>query len=255
MPAYSILIAVAAFSLQAILLLRAKQEKMISHFPVFYSYVAYVLVGSLITLLVYWVWPQYHASVFWFRFMITVVVEFAILVEVSDHIFDPYPVLRYLGLFIILFVGLAFLALFILPPFFEPRPSSAVIIIDLVKRSSLTKAVIILCLLAAARYCRLPLSRNVSGLLLGFSVYLGTNVANFALLETFGGALYDRIFAVVGPLSFTLGLFVWVVSLWRYEPVPEALAGGDSEGAERISQRLSVEMAKLNAVLFRLLGK
>jgi hypothetical protein len=132
-------------------------------------------------------WPQYYATVFWFYFLVSLLAEFAVLVEISDRIFNPYPAVRKLGRFATFCICLTFLALYVLPTLVEPQ-SSALAILDLVKRTSLTKAVIILALLAAAYHYRLPLGKNISGMMLGFSLYLAVNVVNFALARRMGRA-------------------------------------------------------------------
>ena len=113
--------------------------------------------------------------------------------------------------------------------------------LDLVKRSSLTKAFLIIVLLGAARLYRLPLGKNVSGMMLGFATYLAINIANIVLAERYGSAGYAGIFGLVGPVSFILALAIWNVALWQYEPVsPEGRGLERSAGnmAEPVSNRL-----------------
>jgi hypothetical protein len=246
-------LAITGFVLETALIVRAARGRFLSHFRFFYSYIAFVLAGTAASLALYRFLPIHHKSFFWFYFLITLVAEFAVLVEMSDHIFDPYPAIRQLGRFITLCTGTAFFFLYILPSLLQSRPSG-ITILDLVKRSSLTKAVIIIVLLAAARYYRLPLGRNISGMMLGFSGYLAINVANFALAEKYGAELYGRTFSVVGPLSFALGLLVWTIALWRYEP---AIAVGwkPLEDYAGTSEPLRYQLGRFNTTLSRLLGK
>jgi hypothetical protein len=129
-----------------------------------------------------------------------------------------------------------------------------VAILDLVKRASLTKAVIILVLLAAARYYRLALGTNVAGIMLGFAAYLGINVANFALREKLGAVIYGATFSTIGPLSYTLCLLVWTVALWRCEPALSSVREipADERG---ISDSVAYQIARFNGALGRLLRR
>jgi hypothetical protein len=253
MAAHSLVILVASILLEATLMLRAKQGKFLSCFPLFYSYVAYLFLGSTFGLLIYRLRPEHYVSVFWFHFTVILVAEFAVVMEISDHLFAPYAAVRQLGRFLTITVCGVFFIFCIFPPLLESLPSD-VAISELVKRSCLTKGVIIIVLLAAARYSRLRVGRNVAGIMLGFAIYLGTNVANFALLEKYGAELYGRTFGVVGPLSFTLGALVWTITMWRYEPAL-AEARKPLEASGDFSQPLSYQLWRFNAALTRFLRK
>ncbi len=253
MEAYRAALSMVSFMLEATLLFRSHRDKFLSQFPLFYSYVAYVLCGSAAAYVVYLLTPVYYPAVYWFHFLITLIAEFAVLVEVSDHMFNPYPAIRRLGRLLAIGVSITFFFFYILPPLLAPRPPD-VAIIDLVKRSSLTKAVVIIFLLSAARYYRTPLGTNVSGILLGFSAYLATNVANFALLERYGRALYGRTFSNIIPLSYTLALLVWTRALWRYEP---GFPNGQTfrQHGEKTDEPMSYRLGRFNTALTRLLRR
>jgi len=220
MGVFSLTIAVLSFALELHLLVRARHEQTVGRFPLFYSYIAFTLLWSVPSVIIYYATPRYYASWFWFCFLVTLLAEFAVLQEASDHIFDPFPSIRRLGRLITVSVGSAFLLLYILPALMR-RGSSITAIFDLTKRTSVTKAIMIVVLLAAARLYRLPLGRNVAGLLLGFAAFQAINVANVSLVTRFVWS-YAEIFAVVGPLSYVLALTIWNVALWRYEPVVPA---------------------------------
>ncbi len=66
----------------------------------------------------------------------SILIEFAVLVEISDHIFRPYPVIRRLGRFLALAVCAVFFAFYVLPAFLESQRASLVLL-DFVKRTSL----------------------------------------------------------------------------------------------------------------------
>lgn len=253
MELHSLVLSISCLVLELILLVRGKEGRFLSLFPFFYCYIAYMFSGSAVTLVIYRLYPQHYASAFWFHFLITLLAEFALLVEISDRVFDLFPAFRRLGRFLTLSICATFFLLYIFPPLTEPRSSSAAIL-DLMKRTSVTKALIIVVLLAVTRYYRVPLGRNISGMMLGFSLYLAVNVANFAVAETYGRALYARAFAIIGPLSYALCLLVWTFSLWRYEPVPR-MHRELPETDERVSEPLAVQLGKLDTALTRLLRK
>jgi len=193
-----------------------------------------------VSYLVYFLYPEYYPSVFWFCFTFWLMAEFAVLAESSDHIFKPYPPIRRLGRFLTVCFCLIFFVIYIAPPLLHPQ-SPGLAMLDLVMRSSLIKAVLIVVLFGAARLYQLPLGKNVSGMMLGFAAYMAMNITNMALDERYASAGYAGIFAVIGPVGFILALAIWNVALWQYEPVsPDGRGLARSAGniAEPLSNRL-----------------
>jgi len=244
---------ISFFLLGPILILRAVQAKHLSRFPVFYSYMVYMVVSGAIATGLYLSASAHYAVAWWFRYLLSVLVEFAVVVEISDHLFSPYPAIRQLGRLLVACVCVTFLFLYVLPSLMEVRPASATIL-DLAKRTSVTKAAAIIILIAAARYYKLRLGKNIAGMMVGFSLYLAVSVANFALAETYGRQLYAQTLATVLQLSYTLCLLVWTVSLWRYEPVPR-MDRELPQTAEKVSEPLGVQLGRLDTALTRLFRK
>ena len=246
-------LAISFFVLGPILIIRAAQGKYLFRFPVFYSYIVYMVVSGAIVTGLYVSASAHYPVAWWFRYLLSLLVEFAVVVEISDHLFSPYPAIRQLGRVLVAGICVTFFFLYILPSLMEVRPAS-VAILDLAKRTSLTKAAAIVILIAAARYYRLPFGKNVAGMLAGFSFYLAVSVANFALAETYGRQLYAQALATVIQLSYTLCLLVWTVSLWRYEPVRQ-MDREVPETAEKVSEPLAVQLGRFDTALTRLFRK
>jgi hypothetical protein len=244
---------IAFLALELTLLVRAAQGRFVSQFPFFYSAAAFMLLSGIIVTAMYLSTSAYYPHAAWFRLLMSILIEFAVVVEISDHIFKAYPVIRLLGRSLALGICAVFFVLYVLPSLFESQ-QAPLILLDFVKRTSLTKAVALLSLLAAAYYYRLPLGKNISGMALGFCVYLGINIINFALAGAYGPALYARTLAVVWPLSYTIALLIWTVALWRYQPVSlvaRALPASTGSAPEPLSDQLE----RFNTELTRLLRR
>jgi hypothetical protein len=241
------------YPLGVTILVRGIRGHFLSRFPFFYSYLTYFLLTGAAMVVILEAAPRYLVTLFWLRFLTLMVAEFALLIEIGDRLFMAYPVLRLLGRVITIAVAGIFLLFYILPSLLEARPWG-IAVLDLVKRSALTKEVIIIVLFAVARYYRISLGRNVGGIALGLAVYLAIHTANFALAEHFGRAVYSQIFSMVGPLSNVVSLIVWAFALWRYEPVRQQrlspAAAGEAPGAS-----LTDQLGRYNAALERLLRK
>jgi hypothetical protein len=242
--------AVFAFYILAITLVgRAIQGRFLSQFHFFYSYVAFMLATGAGLLVLYYADPPYYSAAAWVRLLLSNLAEFAVLVEISNHIFKPYPAIRGLGCILTLSTGLVLFLVYILPFLFHPHPFD-ITFLELTKRISLAKGAIILVLLGAARSYRLLLSRNVSGMILGFALYLSIGVASHTAAQYFGEALYSGLLNIIFLLSYDLCLLVWAIALWRYEPVQAA-----NRNLRQGEEPLSDQLVRFDTTLMRLLGR
>lgn len=230
---------------------RAAQRNYLSEFFFFFSYLIYFLMTGAVLLLVLDFLPIHFPTFFWIRFFTLVTAEFAMLLEIGDHIFRDYPAIRQLGRILTFGIGTGFSIVYVFPLLLSSHPTDLVIL-GLVKRSALTKGVILLCLLGAGRRYKVPLERATSGIALGLAVYLAINTANFALAENFGQIIYGRVFAIIGPFTQTLTVLIWTVSLWNYRP---ALAPPRKFRDGRPLGDLGHKLERFNATLTGLLRR
>jgi hypothetical protein len=223
----------------------------IERFPLFYSYIGYGLCGSVLMYFVYWLRRDSYPYAFWFYFLLSIIVEFVVLVEISDHLFEPFPAIRQLGRLLTITISLGLGLVYILPTILHSQGGKSVLL-GLALRASLTKAVILGALLLAAHHYGLRIGKNVAGLILGFSIYLGVNVTNFAAEQIFSH-LYANILWVMTPIAYTLCLGIWLVALWDFVPVPNR--GTMSPVPERGSEDLALELARFNNELSKVIDK
>jgi hypothetical protein len=245
-------ISYCALLLAGIVLLRGFVTRSIKQFPLFYSYIVYAFFGSVVMFLVYWLNRPAYPSVYWIYFLISILVEFSVLVEISDHIFKNLPALRFLGRAITVAISATLALFYILPVIFRAssRPP-ALLGFDL--RASVTKVVVLAALFIAARHYRTALGKNVAGLMLGFSIYLAVSIGNMAAANAFGHGLYARFLWIMTPAAYTLCLLVWTVALWNFAPEPSGNIISPFGG--RNSKDTALELARLNNELSRFLEK
>ena len=82
---------VCALLLCGVLIGRGAENTLFRHFPLFYSYLIFNFSGSACLFLIYWRFPQIYPSAYWIYYLVSVLVEFTVLVEISDHIFSRVP--------------------------------------------------------------------------------------------------------------------------------------------------------------------
>jgi len=252
MELYNVAVYFGTLILESLLLWRAYQQRLLKQFPFFYSYLLYDLCCASAVYSVHWIRPNLYSTAFWLYYLIGMIVEFAVLLEISEHIFQPFPVIRHLGQAVTILITVTFVLVYILPALLESHQRSAALL-QFTIRASLTKAVILGAILIIVRHYGLKLGRNVGGLIVGFSIYLGVNIVDFGAAATYGRELYAKVLWALGPTSFALCLIVWTIALWEFAPNPQVRS--TPMLAEGKSQTPAVEIARLNSALSRFLNK
>jgi hypothetical protein len=242
----------SAFLLEGLLILRGARSRVFRQLPLFRSYIVYCFCTVLGLYLIYWLDRKEYASAYWLCYLVSILVEFTVLAEISDQIFQPFPAIRNLGRALTVLISVALGLLYILPPILGSAGRDR-LLLDFALRASVTKAIILAALFYMARHYDCQVGKNVRGLMLGFSIYVATSVAIWASAEAFGSALFAHLLWFMEPLAFLLCLLVWTVSLWHFAPMPSlnaisAARGGDSES-------VAVELTRFNSELSKFLHK
>jgi hypothetical protein len=245
-------ISYSGFLLWGLLILRGARSRLFRLFPLWYSYVVYVFSGSLAMYLVYWLAPGVYPSAYWIYYLVTILAEFVVLVEVSDQIFRVFPAIRNLGRALTIAVSTALGLVYVFPAILGSVHSRAALL-DFASRAAVTKAIILASLFYAARHYNLELGKSVVGLMLGFSIYLAMNITTLAVGKAFEPAISASILWVMGPLASVLCVLVWTISLWKPAPIfsPQIV----SPAGERDSEALVLELNRFNGELSKFLHK
>jgi hypothetical protein len=202
--------------------------------------------------LIRWFDPRVFPTAYWICYLVSILAEFMVLVEISDHIFQSFPAIRNLGRAITVVMSTG-LGLFYMLPVVLWAHHSRPALLGFALRASVTKAIILAVLFYAARYYGSVLGRNVGGLMLGFSIYLAVNIATMAAAMAFGPRLFGPVMWSVGPLAFVLCASVWTISLWELDPMPRMHTVSAAPG--RDSEDVAVELIRFNGELSKLLHK
>ncbi len=232
------------------LLWRAKTARLLPRLPLFYSYLGYTLIGSIGLFLIYWLRPDLYSSSYWPYYLVRILAEFAILVEISDHVFKPFPAIRHLGRALVLLTAVAFSGLFLLPSI-RQSPSSSLAILKFALWASLAKVVTIAAIITAARYYRLQLTRIIAGLTTGFALYLTVYAMSFAAGQAFGRQISMWVLRFIGPMGWIVCLLTWTVTLWNPEPAPERNEGSKMQPEWDLHHQID----ELNEALSKRLGR
>jgi len=245
-------ISLCGFLLEGLLILRGARSRVFRVFPLFYSYIIYCFCCFLSNYLIYWLGPQIYPSAYWIGYLVSILAEFMVLVEISDQIFRSLPAIRNLGRALTILISVGLGLLYILPTILGSASRSHPLL-DFALRASVIKAIILAVLFYVARHYGSQLGRNVGGLMLGFSIYVAINVAVMASAKAFGSVLYAPIFWVMLPLASALCVLVWTISLWELAPMPSLRTISTTTG--RDSEAVALELTRFNSELSKLLHR
>jgi len=245
-------IGVCGLLLDGLLVLRGALRKVFRLFPVFYSYIVFALCGSVGMYAVYLRFPRVYPSAYWIYYLVTILAEFTVLIEISDQIFRSFTAIRNLGRALTIAITAVLGLLYILPAILAST-HRRMALLDFALRAAITKAVILAVLFYVARHYGSEMGRNVSGLVVGFSIYLAMNITWLTAGRVFQPSLSTDILWVMGPLGFALCALVWIISLWDVAPVPDMSLV--STAARRDADAVALELTRLDNQLSKLLHK
>ena len=206
--------------LEAILLGRAAWRKFIKAYPLFYIYLAYVLLESLARFYVY-VWqPPLYTNFYWGTQGVSVLLGFAVVWEICRQALARYPgAYRMVRAgFAIIFVAVS--AKIVANVLAGENWSLAATIAEEERDFRVVQAFLLLVLFGLISFYRIQIGRNLRGMMLGYGFFIGTSVLNLTFRSYFGDG-FQIWWQYLQPAAYVLVLLVWCVTLWSYQPNPE----------------------------------
>jgi hypothetical protein len=205
--------------LEALLLIRAAQTKLLNRFPTFYSYLCCVLLIDLLAIPLYRTSPGAYLLFYWSAELLKAILGYAVIVEIYHRSLKNYPGVARLVKILLLIVFLAITAKLGVSLFQNSEVTLPHAIGDLERSLRQMQTVLLCCLMALFIYYKVPVDRNLHGLLLGYSLFVGANVIAFTFIThpTTGFAVLMR---KIVPIFYTISLIIWTAALWRSSPEP-----------------------------------
>ena len=237
----------------ALLALLAARGLMLGHFrkyPVFFGYIVYVLlinVAGFFLLLMSAVAYQYF---YWTAVqLIGPVIGFAIIWEIYAQVLAPYAGVRRFArvvLAAVLLVPVFDLALGLTPGSgWGGAPSR----MEVARDARALQAALLVAIVAALLYYRIPLGRNVRGIVLGYSFFVGASVMNLALRTELGMG-FQRLWGFTSRITYVIALAIWCTALWSYAPNPRPANDNIESDYELLAGRTVKAMARVRQYLF-----
>lgn len=209
----------AAIALEAIVLFRGTQAGLLRKYPLFYGYIGWVLATDLIELWAYYFAPDLYAPLYWPSDFVTIMVSYAVILEIFRWSTRHKPGIRRLAQDVLLTVFALTVAYAVVDFAHGGSRSLSRAIADLSRDLRYVEAGVLLIMLwLFARY-RIPLGRNLLGLISGYSFWLACNIVNLAFLFRPSNEISIVLRGML-PATYLLTLVIWCASLWSPQPEP-----------------------------------
>ncbi len=205
-------------ALEVAILFRGLRAGMLRLYRFFYIYIAATTLGIVVSL-ADWIVPRRYAAWYWTVQLITLLLGCGVVLELLRHVLGTYPGARKLAIRIAVASICAALLLAIgFAPLSFVQPVS-VSMVGFERNLRVVQAVLLVGILFLIAYYRIPMGKNLRGMILGYGIYVGASLMTLA--ETmYSAARFKQFWIIIQPSAFLLALTIWLVTLWSFEPNP-----------------------------------
>jgi hypothetical protein len=204
--------------LEILLLARALRTKL--PYRVFYLYVFFVLLQSVVRLMVYHYNENLYDYVYWATEFIGVFIGCGIVYEIYRRGLASFPGTARMARRLLTLVFALALAKALADATSDPRWWAEATTMDVERALRTVQAFAIVALVGLFILYSIPFGRNLKGILIGYGMFIGVSVVWFTFMPA-ESAPYRHAWSVFGPATYDLALSVWVVYLWNSQPQPE----------------------------------
>ncbi len=180
---------------------------------------------------------------------------FLIVFDIYQRVFKHYPAIhRFFRL--LLFFTFVILVLLAALRFPTGKNWTSMMMFEFIEHIKFSIAVLLMMIIGIIGYYRIPLDRNLSGILLGMTFYSISLIALNAVYSFFGRGLTTQ-WQFVSILLFLVTVAIWALTLSsRVEPIQEAQSAADrTEEYSTVVPQLVGRLTRINSRLSVWLSK
>ncbi|HTQ97269.1 MAG TPA: hypothetical protein VMH89_10720 [Candidatus Acidoferrum sp.] len=206
--------------LEALVLLRGYQQKLLREFPCFYAYLLFVALDDLARLSVYrWV-PDQYVAFYWITQYVALALGAGVVIEVYRVALRPFPGVARLARTVLLIVFFGVFSQTIVMSSGDVWTRMATSALAVERNLRIAQVAAILSLVSLFRWYAVPFGRNLKGILLGYGTFVGLSSLQF-ILWYFRWEPVTRYWQTTEPFVYLLVLLLWAAALWSYQPAPQ----------------------------------
>lgn len=204
--------------LETCILWRAARARMLGEYSYFCAYIASTLTALALPI-VYVVDRRSYNHWYWTIQFVTLALGCGIILEIFRHVLAPYPGAERLAKIVAVAGFAVVFCLSAIDWAFGLQPFSPAAGIQLERNVRAVQAILLFAILAIIFWYRVPVGRNVSGVILGYGSYIAASLISRAV-EAYAGAWLRLVWIYVQPLMFGVSLVIWVIAMWSYHANP-----------------------------------
>ena len=204
--------------LELTLLLRGLQAKLRYRFPCFYSYIAFVLLESVL-LSRYNPSSQLYSNLYWICEFTALILGSLVLFEIYRVALRPYPGTARIARNLLYFVFALTFAKVLVNQSYGSVWWPAATLEELERNLRVVQAFAILAIAIALIGYSIPCSRNLKGIMFGYGLFVANSVVQLSLLSHLGPR-FHTFMVYTQPFAYVVVLGIWTAALWSLVPEP-----------------------------------
>jgi len=215
-----LIIALVGMLLDSLILYRAFRAKLFGKYPLFYAYIACVLVVDVFRTAVYHLGsPLVYRDFYWATEFLSLVVGYGVIVEVIRKALESYAGAERFARIAVLAVFAAVFSFVSFQTFTQANWSPATSYRELARDLRAVQVLVLASILSVVSYYRIILGKNLKGIILGYGFCIAYSLISPALRSYFGPSIES--FYRFGPSClYFVCQSIWVMALWKYSPNP-----------------------------------
>jgi len=210
----------SGIALETFLLARGFAGRLWARYPVFYAYISFVWLQSLLRFSIFHLRPQQYKPVYWITEGLGVLAGCAVVFEIYRVGLAAYPGTARMARNLLGFVSVLALTKALVDTWNDPQWWLIATTMDLERLLRTVQSFAILALVVLFLFYAIPFGRNLRGILLGYGVFVGLSVIQLTFV-TDSSSRFHNFWSYASPGSYFIVLGVWMVHLWSYVPNPE----------------------------------
>jgi len=243
----------SAIALEIAILFRGAKTALLRKYPLFYAYIACVLVLEFARVSCSALAPNFYPAFYWYTEPLTIVSSYAVLFEIFRRplVYNPAVARLAQPLLVVVFILTATYAASDLLN--GGLPSLPRVTAELGRDLRYVEGTLLLVMLWLFGRYRVSLGRNFLGLIVGYSILIGLDVINLAFFFLPGNEFSIGLRKLV-PVIYIVTLVVWCAALWSSRPDPIIRPEGSIErDYEFVATKTRAAFAHLSALVTRAL--
>lgn len=236
----------ACIGLEALLFVCGVRANLWRKLPLFYAYIACVLIKDLLSIPIYDRAPSLYSSFYWGMALLLAAISYGVLVEIYNELLRGYPGVANFLRISLLIVFFVIVAKVTADAFGGVAITFGHTVAALERDLRQLQAVLVSLLIALLLYYKVGIGRGLRGLLVGYSLLIAAQVIaqTFEFHPTFGFAPLMR---KAEPILYAVTLVIWLVALWSsaLEVAPHAPCGIEEDyGRLAVATKMMLDHAR-----------